>query len=70
MTPPSRNQLPLEVSPNHPLGPHTELIDELRTYAKDTAENMASWCQTPPQTHLDETLHPQRSLRNRCQRDL
>ena len=39
MTPPPNTQLPPRVSPNHPLGPLTELIDELRTHIQDTTEN-------------------------------
>ena len=39
MTSASSDQLPPGVSPNHPLGPLTELIGELRTETQTSAEN-------------------------------
>lgn len=39
MTSHPSNQLPPGVSPNHPLGPLTALIDDLRTHTRASAEN-------------------------------
>ena len=39
MTSTSSTQLPPGVSPNHPLGPLKEIIDEFRTFTQKTAEN-------------------------------